>query len=455
MFESQTGIKAFANNVYLTQDSMELEPHLDTIAMIDTGEAAIGSIHGHEAGNGMRSPGRVMNDPSGGMEMFRVDEASEGGSEKLYGKVPTPAVMHNYYTREVDRRQPVPSLKNGGIVFKGISRYKHSVYHFGAGLPGADLERFQSKELLFQKFPAVATAVNVFSSAEQAELMLSILKKVDSRFVTRRGYPTDVGLGHAANLEDSRIGFYDPNPKVVTLDLTQEEIDYWGTGVPGQKCSVNDTMVIDCPKTIEEAEMKNTQGGFLKAEVWEQFAYAEKLLSNGLLKTIALEFDFMDLHGDGARPETVLRDQGKQASIPLARIITKLKASGVYDRTLIAVYTLDGSRTPEANSYGNNGKGTMLLAGGMIKGGYYGDIQIMSNEGAGHKFALVPPDPTSVDGRLLAPVANWDDKAARTPSGAAWRTVMKAAGVPDAVITEQNFTDEVTNAKPLQFMLRS
>ena len=59
MFAPQSELKEHPNNVFLTNDSLELAPHIDSVAMLDTGEAGIGGVHGLEAGNGMRSPGRV------------------------------------------------------------------------------------------------------------------------------------------------------------------------------------------------------------------------------------------------------------------------------------------------------------------------------------------------------------------------------------------------------------
>ena len=138
----------------------------------------------------------------------------------------------------------------------------------------------------------------------------------------------------------------------------------------------------------------------------------------------------MDLHGDGARPQKVLEVQGQQASKPLARIIQFMKDLGVWNRTLIAVYTLDGSRRPAANSYGNDGKGTMMLAGGMIKGGYYGDIRVTKDLDDGHEYGFLPPDPAT-GMPMGSPITNWGKKEARTPSADLWLTVMKALGVPD------------------------
>jgi len=153
--DSSELIKSPTTNHYLTPDSAELLPHVDNIAIVDTGEAGIGNVHGHEGGNGMRSPGRLMDGGvSGKKAMYLIDAPVEGangaGSEKLYTTTPTPATLHNYYQKSLDA-----SLKNG-FTFKGISRFKHSVYHYGADLPGAELDRYKSKDSLFSAFPAVA-----------------------------------------------------------------------------------------------------------------------------------------------------------------------------------------------------------------------------------------------------------------------------------------------------------
>jgi hypothetical protein len=169
-------------------------------------------------------------------------------------------------------------------------------------------------------------------------------------------------------------------------------------------------------------------------------------------RTAALEFDFMDLHGDGVRIESVLQTQAHQSARPLARAIQHFKDLGLWHRTLIAIYTLDGSREPRANSYGDNGKGTVILAGGMIKGGYYGDIRPTKDMGpdSGHEFGFVVADPTT--GAPTGPlVTNWSDKGARTPSADVWLTVMKALGIPDDVARQ--FPD-VQNGNVLQYLLK-
>jgi hypothetical protein len=438
--------KAPTTNHYLTPDSLELLPHVDDVAIVDTGEATIGNVHGHEGGNGMRSPGRVMDGGASGKKaMYLIDAPVEGangaGSEKLYTTTPTPATLHNYHQKSLDA-----SLRNG-FTFKGISRFKHSVYHYGAELPGAELDRYKSKDSLFSAFPAVAADASLVPTASQADLLVRMLKSVDTRLFERR-YSDSAAANHIAQLDETRNLLHIDNPRVVAVPLTTEEAAYWGSDVPAQQCTEGDILVHDCSiDTSQDA----TSAIFSKAQIWEQFGYAAKLLGSGMTRSAALEFDFMDLHGDGARPQKVLEVQGQQASKPLARIIKFMKDLGVWHRTLIAVYTLDGSRRPAANSYGNDGKGTLILAGGMIKGGYYGDIRVTKDLADGHEYGFLPPDPaTGVP--LGAPITAWGDASKRTPSADLWLTVMKALGVPDTLCRQ--FPD-VSGGRVHDYMLKS
>ena len=344
-------IKSPTTNHYLTPDSAELLPHVDNIAIVDLGESTIGNVHGHEGGNGMRSPGRVMDGGmSGKKPMYLIDapvEAANGaGSEKLYTTTPTPATLHNYYQKQLDA-----TLKNG-FTFKGISRFKHSVYHYGANLPGAELDRFKSKDSLYSAFPAQVQDASLVPTATQADLLVRMLKSVDTRLFSRR-YSESAKANHLAQLEETRNILHVDNPKVVTVPLTADEAKYWGDGVPAQQCTTDDVTVVECST---DANQDATTAVFSKAQIWEQFGFASKILGSGITRSGALEFDFMDLHGDGARPQKVLQVQGMQASKPLARLIKFMKDLGVWNRTLIALYTLDGSRRPAANSYGNDGK---------------------------------------------------------------------------------------------------
>jgi arylsulfatase A-like enzyme len=81
--------------------------------------------------------------------------------------------------------------------------------------------------------------------------------------------------------------------------------------------------------------------------------------------------------------------------LPLVRLIESLKAAGLYENTLIAIYTLDGGRAPAANSSGGEGKSGLMLAGGMIQGGYYGDVGIAGDDGDGHVYSYSAPDPAT------------------------------------------------------------
>jgi Protein of unknown function (DUF1501) len=438
LYEQQAAITAHAGRVFLTPDSAELAPHVDTIAMIDTGEAGIGGVHGHEAANGMRSPGRTGSS-SGRMPLFNNDGNSGSGNDALYGTVPTPASLHNYHQKQI-----AAGLRNG-FAFKGISRAQHSVYHFAAQLPGAELDRIATRDRLFETFPAVVEDLNIVASPEQAELFTRVLRRADARFFSRRRFAEEIGMGHANQLQEAGGLLYPAEPRVVELPLTAEETEYWSAGVPNQQCTIGDKDAIDCGTSEQNA----TSGGFVKAQVWEQFAYASKLVRGNVVRSIALEFDFMDLHGDGVRTEQVLRTQARQCALPLARLIQSLKDAGIYDRTLIAVYTLDGSRRPAANSYGNDGKGTLMLAGGMIRGGYYGDIEVAGDDGNGHTYGFRAPDPvTGMPGEL---VTDWGARDKRTSSAAAWQTVAEALSIPRDL---RDQFEEVAGVEPLRFMLR-
>lgn len=434
MFAPQSELKEYPNEVFLTNDSLELAPHIDSIAMLDLGEPGIGNVHGHEAGNAMRSPGRIMDGGASGLSpMWMIDAPVEGqngaSSEKIYASAPTPATVHNYYQKRV-RGDAM-----NGFAFKGVSAFKASVYHFGAGLPDAELTRVRSKQELFTQYGA-----GLPDNGEQSELAKKILSQAGVP------YRLDAGAGY----EDLAESFQGLNrSKLGPLELTAEEAAHWGQGVPPQQCDNDNFKFYDCPPDIGQ---ERSAERFCKAQIWEQFAYASKLMRLGRVRSAALEFDFPDLEGDGARTELSLRYQAQQVARPLARFIAELKAAGLYDRTAIAVYTLDSSRRPSANSYGNDGKNSLLLAGGGVKGGYYGDIVITKDlPGGGHQYGFRCPDPAT--GQLLPTATNWGDHKLRIPSGSVWRTVMKAAGIPEREYVAK-FNAQIDAAKPMNFMLK-
>ncbi len=422
--------------LFFTADSLELAEHAEHIAVLDTGPAGIGVVHGHEAAGAMRSPGRTKT-PQAGLQPMHTRDPSTG-DEPMYGSVPTPASLHNFIQKRL-----TPELYNG-FAFKGISRNRHTAFHFAAGLAGGELDRIKTRADLLQRFEAYPESLQALTSREEASIVRRLLERMDRRFLTRRGYAEDQGVAHLAQLAEAEALWYQDDPFQVSLVLPDAE--WWSDGVPAQRCSPDDREVVVCGTS----ESMMAGRGFTKAQVWEQFAYAARIFESGATRTIALEFDFMDLHGDGARTEDVVRVQAQQCARPLARFIRKMKDAGLWDRTLVAVFTTDGSRRPAANSYGDDGKGTVLLAGGQIRGGYYGDIEALGRTATGHSYGFRPPNPET--GAPLDLVTDWSDPDHRTDAAAIWRTVMSAAGVGPV---DHDAYDQVRGAGPIRAMLRS
>jgi hypothetical protein len=420
LFYGSGELREFAVNgtrAFLTADSAELAPHLDSIAFLDCNELAQGNIHGHESANPCRAPGRSYQQTAGKLPMFQNDPVSNfpQGCEAYYASTPTPATLHNFVSKQAD-----PSLKNG-MAFKGISRSIHTVYHHAAGLPGAELDRRQSRSALFAAYPDSVEDFNVLRTPQQAQAFTRILQRLDAKALADKQLALAAREGHLTTLTEAQKQLYVGQPRVIHVPLTAQEEALWGSGVPAQ-----------------------VAGGPSKAQLWEQMGWAHKLLSNGLARSVALEFDYLDHHG--GRGESLVRTEAQQLARPLARLITQLKAQGLWERTLIAVYTVDGSRAVSADSYGNEGKNTVILAGGKIRGGYFGDLRVAGNSGAGHSYSYHAPDDSG------APGPGRTDGRDRTPGARVWRTVMKALGVSDAVCAQ--FPD-VAQAAPLPFALKS
>lgn len=404
-----------ADNFYLTEDSLELAPHLDNIAACELFELSMGRIHGHEAANCTRSPGRGYNSGNGREAMYANEpNYSEQGNEPHFTSTPTPAALHNYWQKQLQDKP----LRNG-VTFKGISRF-HNVYHYGAGLPGAELDRRQTVQELLDAFPDEVRDLNILASPEEAATLSQLLKGLDRRFFQRYGYSTAAVDRHDANLNEVTSLLYNGQTQVISLPLTEAERTYWSEGVPPQV------------------------GQNLKANIWEQCAYGFKLLSGGMTRSFSVEFDYVDVHDQ--RTEDQMRVMARQTVLPLVRLIESFKAAGMWDRTLIAIYSLDGGRSPAAASYGNEGKNTVILAGGMIKGGYYGDISVAGDSGDGHTYRYHIPDATTG-----APGAAVTDNSGRLPAATIWRTVMKALRIPVDVYGQ--FPD-VQGHPELNFMLR-
>ncbi len=419
LFFTQEELKAFPNNVYLTGDSAALEPHLDTVAFVDTCEITRGNTHGHEAANPTRAPGKLAESREGYLAMFERDGQMPGeGNERSYSSVPTPASLHNYVQKLV-----TPNIRNGATL-KFLGRGKHTVYHFAAGLAGGELDRIRTREELATAFPNGTQSVadyNVLASAADAEAAREIMSKLDLGFLKQRQYADTAISSHEATLSGAQKLLYGNAPQPVNLSLTEEEIAYWSEGVPKQVASQP------------------------KMEIWEQIAIAFKLIQSGITRSVGLEFCFEDVHD--RRDEMMMRTYAKQTAIPLARLIAKLKESIIYDSTAIAIYTLDGGRPPDAGYSGDRGKNSVILAGGKVKGGYFGDVRLKTPDPTRQLFSYHAPDPvTGIPGPGVT------DNSARLPSKNIWRTVMKAAGIPDALC--DTFPD-VAGAAALPYMLRA
>ena len=149
LFFDQAQIIKAANNFYLTPDSQALQPHLDTIAFIDSAELTSGAIHGHNAANRNRAPDCLTSPKPGQSPMWTRDPTTQfpTGVEAYQSAIPTPASLHNFYQKML-----TPGTRNG-VVFKGVTRAKHTIFHFGANLPGSELDRMQEKDQLFKAFP--------------------------------------------------------------------------------------------------------------------------------------------------------------------------------------------------------------------------------------------------------------------------------------------------------------
>lgn len=443
LFFDQAQIIKGPNNFYLTPDSQALLPHLDTIAFIDSGELTAGAIHGHNAANRNRAPDCSTTAKPGQSPMWTRDPTTQfpTGVEPYQSAIPTPASLHNYYQKML-----TPGTRNG-VVFKGVTRAKHTIYHFGANLPGSELDRMQEKAQLFTAFPSAGApaAAGVLPNGAEAELLARILKRIDPAWLQRRRYAKSAVDDHLAEMTEAQglltgVGTGLPIPGM-TVPLTPDEEAYWKEGVPEQLQNglTNYAGIAQDADTLTH----------VRFQIWEQFALAYKLIAGGFTRTVAGDCEFIDHHD--TRPQSNVRCQTLQMAPSLARLIEKLKAANLYDRTVIALYTCDGSRAPAANSQGSDdmAKMTIILAGGGIKGGYYGDITVGGKVADGQSYEIHMPDPIT---GLPVPMGSTKGSIGRIPGSVMWRTVAKAMGIPDTLIGTFPL---VADAKPMDFLLRT
>ncbi|MCA2961095.1 MAG: DUF1501 domain-containing protein [Silvanigrellales bacterium] len=416
------------NGLHISADALALREHADTVAILDACETNIGGIHHHEAANALRSPGRSDKGGPGRPDMAIVDtRPGTGGNEVLYSSSPTPALLHNHAARLADS-----SLRKGVLIRSSIRSGTHTFYHFEANLgQDARLERFYDRDTLLRAFeppPGVPTT-NLLT--EHSATLTSIIRKIDARYLNElqkqaRGPAHDASLG--------RIDFSNSS-EVLDLRLSANELSQWRAGVPGQ---------FNCDGDNADA-CKEVSGKF---NLGEMFGYVAKMFTSGQVRTAAIDFDYHDVHT--RRTDSLLKTQAIQTALPLARLIAALKAAGIYDRTVIAMYTLDGSRPVLRDGDGYFTKNSVVLAGGGIRGGYYGDIRLRNGN-----WFLHPP---GADG---APVADnlalrmGDSNSAnanrRVQGRDVYKTVAKAAGIADALV---NSFPDVTQGRVLSYLLR-
>ena len=411
-------------NHFLTREGMALKDHVDTIAVTELGELVIGSIHGHEAGNGLRSPGRSYTAGAGRGDMSGADprpNGNQGGNEVLFSSTPTPAVLYNHYTKSKDG-----DLKNGILLRSSIRANSHTFYHYNANLNNAQLDRFFDKKQLFNHFAtAGGKPQGDVLTTYRAELV-DLVKKLDTSFLKEIQLTQSKADGHlaalalAAKKNEGRL-------TKETLQLTADESKFWTSGIPGQ---------FECAG--DNADQCTEREGTMN--IGEMFAYIAKMFQSGSFRSAAVDFDFHDVHT--ARTEAVLTNQGKQFGLSLSRLIQTLKDAGIYDKTVIALYTLDGSRSPKRNSTGDGSKNAVVLVGGGIKGGYYGDVSFKGRDVYYHR----PDD----NGNAVADGAR--DQNKRVPNADVYRTVTRAIGIPDDVVNQ--FPD-AKNGKVLKYMLKA
>lgn len=426
LLQSTALLKKVGNNFYIAPDGEPLIPHLDSIAALEVCELSVGNIHGHEAANALRSPGRGYAQGTGRTKMWDIDgqfspavsSGDFGGNEMHYSATPTPAVLHNYHQRLLNK-----NLRRG-IAYKGLGRgdRKHLVYHHAANLADAQIDRFSNTTSFLSGFSNIEP-VGVPLLNQHKDLITRLISRVDSSFLSRLKYSNVANTEHLSQIKNLNTNLTTATQPPVRLALSAQEIADWSSGVPTKGYTTFDGSV---------------------APIWEQTAYAAKLISSGAVKSVALEFCYEDVHGE--RPEAAMLAQSKQFALPLARLITALKASGVYDQTVIAIYTTDGGRGVECESFGDHGKNAVVLAGGRIKGGYYGDIRIAQDNGTSYLYSYHTPDANGIT------MANGStDNSGRVSGASVWKTVAKSLGIPAALY---NSYSDVQAAPELNYLLR-
>jgi hypothetical protein len=416
-------------NFYLTSHGQELRPHLDTIAVLEVGECPLRgteSVHGHEAGNPLRSPGRSKTSGAGRIDMATSDKRTQGaGNEILFSSTPTPLILHNFL-----QKQSEPSLTNGLLLRSSVRSKVHTFYHFEANLANAQVDRFFDKTTFLN---SINKGVGVPSPSmtlvdKYGTKIAEFLKKVDSDYMRRVASNSQAELKHQSHLDALKQKLSSAQAPVQKglIALSPVEVDAWSKGIGPQ---------LECPG--DDSLKCQVRGD--KMNIGEMFGYVSKLFTSGQVRSVGIDYDVSDVHNN--RTPFLLNNQAQQTGLPLARLIQSLKDAGIYDDTVIAMYTLDGSRSPLLNSTGDGTKNAIILAGGKINGGYYGDVAVEKSA-----IRYFRPDD---NGNVSSTGAT--DRTMRVPAADIYKTVMTAAKVPMGVLDQ--FPD-VKPGKLLNYLLR-
>lgn len=416
-------------NFYVTTHGTELRPHLDTIAVIELGDCTLDgsqSVHGHEAGNPLRSPGRSQTGGAGRIDMATLDKRpGTSGNEVLYSSTPTPLVLHNSVQKQLQ-----PSLTNGALLRSSVRTGTHTFYHFEANLANAQVDRYFDKTTFLNNInknttDAVSPLAQVITKHGSA--IADLMKKVDADYLRRIASDNAQSTKHQSNMDAFKQKIVQSAQTVSQkISLSAQEISNWTQGIGPQ---------LECPG--DDSLQCFTRGD--KTNIGELFGYAFKMFQSQRIRSVGIDFDVSDVHND--RTPFLLRNQAQQTALPLARLIQNLKDAGLYENTIIAMYTLDGGRSPMKTSTGDGTKNSVIIAGGKIKGGYYGDIKVSTN---GNVQYFRPDD----NGNAV--LTGTTGRSQRVAAADIYKTVLSGTNVPTSVL--DSFPD-VKNGKVLKYIL--
>jgi hypothetical protein len=175
-----------------------------------------------------------------------------------------------------DFRHRLPEFARLG----GVSQYRLASSWWAAGYERrAESGEWPDAEEYLDEFARV-TGARRFTLDEWADARRLAMTRIDGSVAALARVDHWLGgvedpwlhVRRDANLGELAPLLYQGEPKLISLPLTPEEVAYWQAGVPDQ--------------------VGNPPG--LKCNIWEQCAYAFKLLQGGQCRTVALEFDYID-----------------------------------------------------------------------------------------------------------------------------------------------------------------